>query len=58
VKKHYRPSKFEILSFFRPDKKGQRNREDESSHVSQEVNSLDTESVFLLKKLLKFTDKG
>jgi len=47
-----------VLNFVRPDKKGQRHREDENSAVSQEVSSLDTESVYLLKKLLKFTDKG
>ena len=45
------------MTFIKADKKGQRHREDEVSGISQEVLSLDTESVFLLKKLLKFTDK-
>lgn len=58
MKKHYKACKSDVLNFVRPDKKGQRYKEDENSAVSQEVSSLDTESVHLLKKLLKFTDKG
>ena len=35
VKKHYKPTKAEVLNFARPDKKGQRHREDENAGVSQ-----------------------
>ena len=56
VKKHYKPSKIEILNFVKIDRKAQK-KEDDLSYNTQEVNSLDSESIMLLKKLLKFTDK-
>ena len=57
LKKNYKPSKVEILNFVKVDKKAQKNKEDENSYVSSEVNSLDSESIMLLRRLLKFTDK-
>jgi hypothetical protein len=58
MKKNYNQNKTDVLNFVRPNKKGKKYREDENSGVSQEVSSLDTESVYLLKKLLQFADKG
>lgn len=56
VKKYYKPSKVDVLNFLKVDKKAQKLRE-EVSYTSHEVNSLDSESVSLLHKLLAFTDK-
>lgn len=58
VKKHHKPSKIEVVNFIPAPKKGQKHREEDNTGVSYEITSLDTESVFLLQKLLKFTDKG
>lgn len=54
MKKNYKPSKVEILNFVKVDKKAQRDREE---NPNSEISSLDTESILLLKRLLKFTDK-
>ena len=54
MKKNYKPSKVEILNFIKIDKKAQKDKEE---NANSEINSLDTESILLLKRLLKFTDK-
>lgn len=55
LKKNYKPNKIEITQFI----KGAKSivASEVESYISQEVISLDTESVQLLKRLLKFTDK-
>ena len=57
LKKHYKPSKVDILNFVKSDKKGAKGKEASSSYASSEVSTLDSESVMYLKKLLKFADK-
>jgi len=53
MKKNYKPSKVDILNFVKIDKKAAKKEEDNNSEIS----TLDTESILLLKRLLKFTDK-
>ena len=43
------------MNFVKVDKKSQKDKEDNNSNA--EINTLDTESILLLKRLLKFTDK-
>ena len=57
LKKNYKPSKVEILNFVKVDKKGTKAKEENSSYTSAEVNSLDSESIMYLKRILKFSDK-
>jgi hypothetical protein len=56
MKKSYKPSKVDILNFVKGDKKGQKGKEGDS-YLFSEISSLDSESVSLLRRLLKFTDK-
>ena len=53
LKKHYKPSKVDIQHFVRLDRARHNKEEEEASEVS----TLDSESISLLRKLLKFTDK-
>ena len=55
LKKNYKPPKVEILNFIKPEKKAQ--TASEASYINADVNALDSESVMILKRLLKFTDK-
>lgn len=55
AKKHYKPSKVDLLSFIPSNKN--RKHGDLQLPISQDVASLDSESVSLLSKLLKFVDK-
>jgi hypothetical protein len=57
LKKNFKPSKIDILNFVKVDKKAQKDKEDSLSYTASEVHSLDSESILLLKRLLKFTDK-
>ncbi len=56
LKKNYKQSKVEITNFVK-GAKGVSKADSTESYISPEVLSLDTESVQLLRRLLKFTDK-
>lgn len=56
LKKNYKPSKIEIHNFVK-SKGALKQQEGEASYISPEVYSLDSESVQLLRRLIKFTDK-
>jgi hypothetical protein len=53
AKKHYKPSKIDLLAFVPKNSRAK----DEDDKVSSEVASLDSESIALLHRLLPFTDK-
>lgn len=53
MKKHYKPNKVELTNFV----KAKKEEKAEESYLSQEASSLDSESISILKKLLRFTDK-
>jgi len=55
VKKNYKPSKVEVLAFIK-NKKTVKENED-NGYACTEGNSLDSESVSLVRKLLGFVDK-
>jgi hypothetical protein len=53
TKKHYKPSKIELLSFTAPSRRVKRSEPSDNA----EINSLDSESISLLRGLVQYVDK-